>query len=404
MLLWSAPASLTLLLVSSVLAVRIGAPRHDSILLGFVLGVTGLGSLVFALVLLRAAEVSPHFGLRLRLLVPGVLAIVVMLVNIWLAASMMFISHHDLVLLGLLLAYACALAMVATFALATSITWGLRRLTVAVRSMADGGTGVRVRVTTADEIGALGDAFNRMVEQVEAAARQRRDMDEARRGLFAAVSHDLRTPLAAVRAMLEAIEDGVVDDPQTIARYHRTMLAEVDRLSRLIDDLFELTRIEAGALTPARQRIDLADLLGETVEAMQAEAGRAGVTLAAHLDPELPPIEADPQMIHRVVLNLLTNALRHTPCGGRVLVSAYSVGASVAVEVADTGEGIGPEHLPHVFERFYRGDRSRSRAGGGTGLGLAIARGLVEMHGGTIGVESTLNEGSTFRFTLPVSP
>ncbi len=399
----TAIAGAALLIFSLAVAVRMGAPEHDAVLLGLTLVVSGLSSLVLALVLLRLAEQSPRIGLATRLIIPGALAIAVMLLNIWFTAAMMFISNHDLALLAVLLTYSGALGLVASFVLARSITGGLEKLNAAVRRMATGESSARVAVDTADEVGALGTAFNRMAEQAETAERGRLENETARRALLAAVSHDLRTPLSAIRVMLEAIEDGVADDEQTITRYHRAMHAEVSRLSTLIDDLFELTQIEAGALRLSLERTDIASLISEMLEAMQAEADREGIGLMASVDVGLQPVNADGQKLFRVLLNLITNALRHTPRDGTVTLIARESEPGVAITIADTGEGIASEDLPHVFERFYRGDKSRSRAGGGAGLGLAIARGIVEAHGGTIGVESLPGQGTAFTFTLPRS-
>jgi len=260
-----------------------------------------------------------------------------------------------------------------------------------------------VPVETADELGALAGAFNAMADRVEEAARQQHELDAARRALLAAVSHDLRTPLAAIRAMLEAIQDGVVDDAQTVERYHRAMHGEVERLSTLIDDLFELTRIEAGALRLSPRPTDVGELLMQSAEAMQAEAERAGVRLAIDVSPGIPLLTGDPQQLQRVLLNLITNALRHTPADGSVVLRAEPQPGGVALSVTDSGEGIPQADLPHVFERFYRADKSRSRASGGSGLGLAIARGIVEAHGGQIAVASALGRGTRFTVTLPCS-
>lgn len=401
LLTWFAATAAAVLTATLAVAVHAGAPEHDVALLGLTMLASGLSSLLVALALLRWAEQSPRIGLAARLLIPGALAIVVVLMNIWFTASMMFISRKDLTLLAVLLAYAAVLAVVAAYALAGSITGGLARLTDAVQRMAGGASGVRVPIETADEVGALAGAFNAMAVQIEEAARQRREMDEARRVLLAAVSHDLRTPLAAIRVMLEAIEDGVADDAETIERYHHAMQGEVARLSGLIDDLFELSQIEAGAVRLELETASLADLIAETLEALRAEADRAGVTLKADLPAGLPPIRADLQRLYRVLSNLITNALRHTPAGGSVSLLAAAQADVVTLSVVDTGEGIAPADLPHVFERFYRGDKSRSRAGGGAGLGLAIARGLVEAHGGSIAVASTPGGGTTFTVTLP---
>jgi signal transduction histidine kinase len=387
--LWLAAAAVTglcLLLAGLTLAAQSAGEGHDLLLLVLTMAASGLGALALAIVLVRLAERSPRIGLAARLLIPGALAIVVVSVNVWLTASLMFISHKDSLVLAALLGYAALLAVAASSALAGSITAGLARLTEAVQRMAGGESGVRVAVQTADEVGALGEAFNRKAAQLEAAERARQEMERARRHLLAAVSHDLRTPLSAIRVMLEAIEDGVADDPETIERYHRAMQGEVARLSGLIDDLFELSQIEAGALGLRLERASIGDLVVETVEAMRAEADRAGVRLLYDGAERLPPIAADMQKLHRVLANLLANAVRHTPAGGEVRLSATACDGAIEIAVADSGEGIAPDDLPHVFERFFRGDRSRSRASGGAGLGLAIARGLVQAHGGRAAV------------------
>lgn len=399
-----AVGGLCLLVAGLALAARSAGEGRDLLLLVLTMAASGLGALALAIVLVRLAERSPRIGLAPRLLIPGALAIVVVSVNVWLTASLMFISHKDSLVLAALLGYAALLAVAASSALAGSITAGLARLTEGVQRMAGGESGVRVAVRTADEVGALGEAFNRMAAQLEAAERSRREMESARRQLLAAVSHDLRTPLSAIRVMLEAIEDGVADDAETIERYHRAMQGEVARLSGLIDDLFELSQIEAGALGLRLERASIGDLIVETVEAMRAEADRAGIHLRYTIAGALPPINADMQKLHRVLANLLANAVRHTPAGGDVQLSAMACDGTIAIAVADSGEGIAPEDLPHVFERFFRGDRSRSRASGGAGLGLAIARGLVQAHGGSIAVESQPGEGATFTLRLPVEP
>lgn len=400
----AAVAGLCLLIVGLTLAARSAGEGRELLLLVLSMAASGLGALALAIVLVRLAERSPHIGLAARLLIPGALAIVVVSVNVWLTASLMFISHKDSLVLAALLGYAALLGVAAASALAGSITAGLARLTEAVQRTAGGESGVRVAVHTADEVGALGEAFNRLAAQLEAAERARSEMEGARRQLLAAVSHDLRTPLSAIRVMLDAIEDGVADDAETIERYHHAMQGEVARLSGLIDDLFELSQIESGAIGLRLERASIGDLIVETVEAMRAEADRAGVRLHYELADALPPIAADMQKLHRVLANLLANAVRHTPDGGDVRLGASADNGVIAIVVADSGEGIAPEDLPHVFERFFRGDRSRSRASGGAGLGLAIARGLVQAHGGSIAAESRPGVGATFTVRLPLTP
>jgi signal transduction histidine kinase len=226
-------------------------------------------------------------------------------------------------------------------------------------------------------------------------------LDRLRRDLVAWVGHDLRTPLASVRVIVEALADDVVEDPETVSRYLETAKEQVHSLSLLLDDLFEMAQIDAGGIQLERHPNSICDLISDTLEAFSALAERQGIALQGAAPPESDPILMDVGKIGRVLNNLLENALRHTPEGGTVRVVAVPGEDCVQVEVRDSGEGILTADLPHVFERFYRGEKSRSRATGGSGLGLAIASGIVEAHGGRIGVESAVDQGTRIWFTLP---
>ena len=226
--------------------------------------------------------------------------------------------------------------------------------------------------------------------------RSRRQIEDARRQMVAAVSHDLRTPLASLRLLVEAIDDGVATG-ETRERYLREMRTHVEALTTLIDDLFELSRIEAGDISWTMRQVELHDLIGDTVAAMRAPAEERGVRLAADLPPEEVLAEADAEKVQRVLFNLIQNAIRHTPADGSVTVRARPLGGEVEVEVADDGEGIPAGAADRVFEPFYRGDPSRGEDG--AGLGLAIAKAIVEAHGGRIWLEDAA-PGTRVRFTL----
>jgi signal transduction histidine kinase len=241
-----------------------------------------------------------------------------------------------------------------------------------------------------------------MADQLEAAAQKQRETDQLRRDLIAWTSHDLRTPLTSIRAVVEALADRVIDDPDTIQRYLNSIQSDVASLNRLIDDLFELAQLDAGGLIFGKVPVSLSDLISDVLERMRALADQRRVQLSGRVSPGVDPVTIDPQKIERVLVNLISNAIRHTPEGGQVTIEAQVSDGRVRVSVRDTGEGIAPDDLPHVFERFYRGEKSRSRSTGGAGLGLAIAKGIVEAHGGSIGVTSRAGEGATFTFTLPV--
>ncbi len=241
-----------------------------------------------------------------------------------------------------------------------------------------------------------------MARDHEGAAKREKEIEGARRDLVAAVSHDLRTPLASARALIEAIADGVVADPATEARYLAAACNELEKLGRLVDDLFELARIDAGALRLELEKVSLSDLVSDTLSSFKLQAEKKGVRLVGEVSGDVDPVHANPPKLQRVLYNLVGNALRHTPPGGTISLRAKPGEDTVRVEISDTGEGIAPEDLPRVFERSFRGEKSRTRTGddSGAGLGLAIARGLIEAHGGMISVESSPGRGSRFRFTL----
>jgi signal transduction histidine kinase len=231
-------------------------------------------------------------------------------------------------------------------------------------------------------------------------------MELARRDLIAAISHDLRTPLASIRAMVEALADGLIEDPATVQRYLATMRNQIGHLNGLIDDLFELSQIDAGALKLDFLQIVPGDLVSDAIEALHPQAEQRGLQLRAEIAHGLGRVRCAPQKIERVIYNLISNALRHTPAGGTITVSTQTSPQhpnSIIFGIADTGEGISADDLPHVFDRFYRGEKSRSRATGGAGLGLAIARGIIEAHSGTIWITSEQERGTQVWFTLPIA-
>jgi signal transduction histidine kinase len=227
--------------------------------------------------------------------------------------------------------------------------------------------------------------------------RMNREIEEARRRLVAAASHDLRTPLASLRLLVESIDDGVATG-ETRKRYLKEIRTHVAALSGLIDDLFELSRIEAGDISWTMQQVELRELIDEAVAAMRAPAAERGVRVAADLPAEALVAQADAEKVQRVLFNLIQNAIRHTPADGSVTVRARLLGGGVEVEVDDEGEGVPAEVEHRVFEPFYRGDSARTEEG--AGLGLAIAKAIVEAHGGRIWLEPGA-PGTRVRFTLP---
>jgi signal transduction histidine kinase len=316
----------------------------------------------------------------------------------------MFISSHDLSILLTMVLFAAVLAVGFSLRAAVPLARRVEQLRLGTARLAKGDLGAKVKVKGHDELAALAEDFNRMAAALEQAKMHEREADEARRDLVAAVSHDLRTPLASARALIEAVADGIVDDPATRARYLASANSELAKLGRLVDDLFELARIDAGVLRLELEETSLRDLVSDTLSSFGPEAERRGVKLVGEIASDVDPVLANPSKLQRVLYNLVSNALRHTPADGTVFLRAEPEEDVVRVEVSDTGEGIATEDLPRVFERSFRGERSRNsletRDDSGAGLGLAIARGLVEAHGGKIDVASRLGEGSRFSFTL----
>jgi signal transduction histidine kinase len=376
---------------------------------------TLMGSLALAGMFAAAVASGALLWLRhsrgsfwLQLTVTYAVGVVVSLVTVLLTVQAMLFSTSDLPLLTLLLIFAGAISMGLGMGLAGTIGRRVAALRAGAQRLAEGDLGARVDAEGGDDLTELARDFNRMAEQLAAAAAERARQEAARRDLVVAISHDLRTPLASLRALTEVLSDGLVDDPATVARYLGTMRGQIGLLSGLIDDLFELAQLDAGALAFDLQRISPGDLVSDVINGLRPQADVKGVQISGSLPPNISPVRAAPQKIERVLYNLVANAIRHTPEGGRIdlAVEAPAPGtypAVVAFSVADTGEGIAAEDLPHVFERFYRGEKSRSRATGGAGLGLAIARGIVEAHGGQIWIESERGHGTTVRFSLPVA-
>jgi len=373
--------------------------KEVALMAGF-LAVTALVSALAGYGSYRLGWMDRSPTIRWSLLAVYALSSVLTFFNVWLTARLMFTSQHDLLLATVLLVFAGGMAMALGYFLSSALTDRLRLLDQAAKAIAAGDLDVRIPVRGQDEIALLARTFNQMAEQLQAVARQQRELETLRRDLIAWAGHDLQTPLASVQAVVEALADGVVEDPETAQRYLRTAQKDIRALSALIDDLFQMAQLDAGGLPLERAENSLSDLISDTLESFTELAARQSVDLQGSVDARVDPVIMDARRIGRVLNNLVSNALQHTPTGGRVLVRASRQPQAVLVEVTDTGKGIHSEDLPFIFDRFYRGEKSRSRSTGGAGLGLAIARGIVEAHGGQIGAENAA-QGTRFYFTIP---
>ncbi len=280
--------------------------------------------------------------------------------------------------------------------LGLGLSYGLVRpiqsLIQAAGRLGQGDLSQRVEVPGSDEMAALGQAFNRMAESLQHA-------EESRRAMTADIAHELRTPLAVQRAQLEALRDGIYDlSPQSLA----TVLDQNALLTRLVEDLRILTQTDTGRLPLNCIPIDFLDLAEKVAEKFTPEAQSKEIQIEHHFDMVCPPLNLDADRVEQILGNLLSNALRFTPAGGKITMSAACKAERVDLTIHDTGPGIPPEALPYVFDRFYRADKSRSRQEGGSGLGLAIARQLARAHGGDIRAANHPEGGAVFTLTLPV--
>jgi signal transduction histidine kinase len=349
----------------------------------------GFGVLAVGVAATFAARLLPT--LRLQVTALALLAASLPLALVLTSGWVMFGMHDDTKVLSLAVASATA-AVVGALLLTRWIVAPLDRLRGTSARLAGGDLGARAPERGPRELRELGSSFNEMAGNIE-------ELFDARRQLVAWASHDLRTPLASLRAMVETIEDGLA----TTDEYLPGIREQLETLSSRIDDLFELALIDAGVLTLNRRDVSLAELIAGCLRTVDAEARRRNVRLEARLDAAAPTIWVAPDKVERVLLNLLTNSLRHTPSDGAVSVVVEPKADHVLVAVEDTGLGLSPAAAKRMFERFWRGDGSRTRSTGGAGLGLAIAQGLVRAHGGSIWAESRGTGGARLVFTLPAA-
>lgn len=375
-------------------------PMSDLVALAGILSVTAALSIALGHIAFRRGWVDRSPRLSWTLLGGYALSNLLAFLSVWVTALLMFVNPHDFALATVTLLFAGSIAISLGYLLSVSLARRISNLNRAAGEIAQGHLDVRVPVSGEDELANLGDAFNKMAAQLEAAQRQQQELEKLRRELVTWVGHDLRTSLTSIRVVVEALADGVVEDPTAVDRYLKTAQHHIRSLSQLLGDLLEIAQIEGGGMKLDRDDSSIRDLISDTIEAFSTLASRQGVRLEGSTDPGVDPVIMDVAKIERVLANLLDNALRHTPTGGVVRVNAFTTSDGVRVEVQDSGTGIRSDDLAHVFERFYRGEKERRRDSG-AGLGLAIVKGLVEAHGGKVGIESRFGEGTCVWFTLP---
>lgn len=397
-------ASLAGLLFAQVL---MNPPAGDMRGLAVYFLLSGGVSITLGWLALRATDRAAGLSIQAKAFLGAVIGSAVALLNVVIVAWLMFLNtSHDLPLLIVLLLFSGIVTVYFSLRVASAIVGHLDAVAVGITALADGRYGTRVAIGGGDEVARLARQVNELAQRLEMTEEQRSALDRERRELTAAISHDLRTPLASVRAMVEALDDEVIDEPAEVRRYYGTIRREIERLNRMIDDLFELAQIDAGALRLNTQPVAVQEIAAEVFDAMQAAARRDGVTLTLEVRGTPAEIRVDGARIERAIANLVRNALEHTHAGGRVEIAIGSDDGWLTLRVADSGDGIDPADLPRIWDRFYRAERSRQRgprSDDGAGLGLAIVRGIVEAHGGAVSAESTLGKGTTFVMRLPAA-
>ena len=360
--------------------------------------------LVPAVVVTVTAAVLARFvlaraSMRQRFVAIASLAAVIAIANIGVLTARMAVNQHDATLVTVLLLYSAAAGVAGALVVARSSSAALDRLERAARSMGAGELDTRVGPLDAGaELDALAATLDDMASNLQRAQQRERDAESMRRDLITTVSHDLRTPLASLRAMVEAIDDGVVADPPSLQRYAHEMRRSVRQLSEMVDDLFELTQLDAGAIEAESQQASLPEIVSSAMASIRLQAEEKGLHLLSDLDG-VDRVTCSPRLA-RVLQNLLVNAVRHTPADGTVRLEASRRGDLVQLAVQDTGEGIAAEELDQIFDPFFRGDPARS--GPGAGLGLALAKRIVEALGGRIEAQSLPATGARFAIELPL--
>lgn len=357
-----------------------------------IFGLMVLGTATAALLLPRLARRVPT--LRITVIVLGSTSLVILVAALVVAGRQMFISQHDLGLLLVLVGFGVVAALVFGVTVSGPLTEDLTRIASTSSAIAGGDLSARTGVVRSDEAGRLARDVDVMATTLETAEAAKARDEAARRALFAAVGHDLRTPLASMRAAIEVLQDGLTDQPE---RYLESLDADVDALGRLVDDLFLLARLESGAIHISPEIVDLTEIVDEAIEVFRPIASAREVSVKLDADARVLAVGGS-DAVARVVRNLLDNAVRHSPTGGEVVITV-SNGSSARLTITDEGRGFAPEFVDHAFESFSRDDVSRVRSGGGAGLGLAIARGYVTALGGDIWAGP--GPGGTVSFWLP---
>src|SRR5260221_4506272 len=396
---------LTLALLAATLYNALCAMPFESIQSLAVLMLTTGSATIFPPYLLYYQGLIRWFhSLRVALPVTNFLTVLLVLFNVWVVARLMFISEHDFLLTTSLLIFGGLIAITFGFLNSRLMANSVQELSQAAESLAQSCLDIQLNTHGNDELAKLAVAFNQMVAQLREVEEQKTILEQTRRELVAWISHDLRTPLTSIRAMVEAMVDGVVSDAVTVALYLTDIQGEIGSLSQLMDDLFELSLLDAGHTLLNVRNVSLRDLISDTLNGMMARARKLEISLEGEVPNKIDPVKLDPGKIQRVLNNLLDNAFCNTPIGGKISIRAYPIDEQVQIDVHNSGSVIADHDLPHIFEKFYRADSARTQVDKPrrhAGLGLAISKGSVQAHGGILWVESEPELGTIFHLKFP---
>ena len=365
---------------------------------------TGISVTLLSYAFYRTGLLQWFGSLRLTMILVSLFTVGLIVLHVWFLSQLMFVDQQYVSLTNTLLIFVGLTAITFGYFVSRAMTDRLKYLSQAANKLAEGDLGTRLPVRGNDEISQLTVSFNMMAQNLQEVDDQKRQLEKMRRDLVAWVSHDLRTPLTSMRVMMEALADGVITDEETTSRYLNNSLSEIEHLSHLIDDLFEMAQLDVGHFDLDFYSTSIRDMISDTISSMMPSASARNITLSGNVDDDVDLVVVAPDKIQRVLYNLVSNAIKYTPANESVIISAKRIDSGVQVDVHNTGVYIDVETLPLLFQSFYRGESSRAQGADGergTGLGLAIARGFVEAHGGKIFAKSSPETNTTFSFTLP---
>ena len=374
---------------------------HTLVVLGVLVGIA-LVTLAGTEWVIRSRRRGAAAPISVQLAIAIGLVVGPLLVALLILGLTMFVSGTDAALVGVIVALSGVLGVGAAARISRGLSADVGAIRDGLIRVGEGDRTVRVSASSAAELGELASQASAMIQRLAHEEAARAGSEEARRQLIAHASHDLRTPVTSLRLLAAAVDDEVVDG-QLRREYVHRMLTHIEVLSALIDDLFELSRIQAGDINWSLEQVGLAELVDETVAAMRVQAEARGVAVTADLPERLAPVRGNPEKLQRVLFNLIQNAIRHSPADGTVVVRAEGGAGMIEVEVEDDGAGIPAAERELIFDAFYRGGVDASRSTDGAGLGLAVARAIVDAHGGEIWLAAGEATGTRVRFSVPIA-